>query len=302
MVSGYAWAMARMAATLSSAAPRVWTSSGIRVWVVATKSMSCSPRGDPVRRRRRPRCRSGDRSAGTTHGAAFTERHSASQSARSCGKACWQAASRSHSANTLSSARLRALGEALEHRDVQERSTEQRHRSDPVRVPGQEHLLRGGPVGDADEVGLRVVEIGEDLVDVVREQGRGVEARVTVDAVHARLDGRTERGRVRQVGEGRTGHGRRPGAALFDEDQVPAGVRGEERAHPADGVHRRVARAAREPDDGIGLPVGTGRREHDDPDRQLAVAAAGSVLGDHQRPAAGRHAVDRARFEREPGR
>ena len=173
---------------------------------------------------------------------------------------------------------LRVLWEALEHRDVQQGSTEQRHRSYPIRVPGQEHLFRGGPVGDADEVGLRVVKIGEHLVDVVREQGRGVEARVAVDAVHARLDGRPERCRVRQIGEVWTGHGRRPCAPLFDEDQVPVGVRGEERAHPADGVHRRVARAAREPDDGIGSPLGTRRREHDDPDRQLAVAVVVAIL------------------------
>jgi hypothetical protein len=66
----------------------------------------------------------------------------------------------------------------------------------------QEHLLRGRPVGDAHEVGVRVAEVQEDRVDVVGEVGRGGEAQVAFYAVYAGLDGRAERGRVGPIGKG----------------------------------------------------------------------------------------------------
>lgn len=95
-------------------------------------------------------------------------------------------------------------------------------------MPGQEHLLRGGAVGDPDEVDLRVLQRRQDVVDVVGEHRGGVVAQVDLEAGHARLDGRPQRRLVGQlIREGRARHVRGPRTALFDEDEVAARVGGQ---------------------------------------------------------------------------
>ena len=170
-------------------------------------------------------------------------------------------------------------------------------------MPRQEDLLRRGPVGDAHEVGLLVVEIGEDLVDVVREHGRGVEAQVT-RAGPAKQDSIADRRAALSETSGNAGQ------VMFEAPVPRCSMKTRSRLVFAarSGRTRLIVSTAESPGPPANQTIGSacrlriGRWDHDDPDRDPTTTAAESVLGDRQRPASSRYAVDSAGLQHEARR
>jgi hypothetical protein len=110
--------------------------------------------------------------------------------------------------------------------DVERGSALHRDRPHPAWVAEQEYLLHSGPVGDAHQVDLGVVQIGQDLVDIVGVHRRGVVPQVAVQVGQAGLNAGAQRGlAAARSGERRAGQRvRAAGATLLDEHQVPVDV------------------------------------------------------------------------------